>query len=216
MSTLKLDVDQAGEIKAAFRRERGSNGSKWTNERIKALTERRGLLGGVLDVLEDRADIVPRLVSGKQLEMSLDTLISVDYSIRPAYPDWVRMVMHPELGLTGPVEYDLGTIDPWLHDDQKNGRSMEGYRLYEYLKDKNMLEGCLSLRDGEEIQKKGLAVFRKFFQGKSVFLWKSVVQGRFGILVVPYLYENGGQVVVDWDWLGGVWDDSNPALRFAS
>lgn len=149
-------------------------------------------------------------------EAPLDTLIRVDRSIRPVYPDWVKVVMYPELEPTGPVEYDLGTIDPWLHDGQKNGRSMEGHELYEYLKDKKMLEGCLSLRDGEEIQKKGLAVFRKFFQGKAVFLWKSVVQDRDGNLIVPCLCEAGDEVVELWDWLGGYWDDDRPAPRFAS
>jgi hypothetical protein len=149
-------------------------------------------------------------------EAPLDTLIRVDRSIRPVYPDWVKTVMHPELELTGPVEYDLGTIDPWLHDGQKNGRSMEGHKLYEYLKEKKMLESCLSLRDGEEIQKKGLAVFRKFFQGKAVFLWKSVVQSRDGDLRVPYLCGDDDEVVVHWSWLDNSWFDCNPALRFAS
>jgi hypothetical protein len=149
-------------------------------------------------------------------EAPLDTLIRVDRSIRPVYPDWMKTVMQMDLELTSPVEYDLGTIDTWLHDGQKNGRYMEGHKLYEYLKEKKMLESCLSLRDGEEIQKKGLAVFRKFFQGKAVFLWKSVVQDRSGHLYVPYFYEGVDGVVVDWFWLGNGWDDSNPALRFAS
>jgi hypothetical protein len=53
-------------------------------------------------------------------EAPLDTLIHVDRSIRPVYLPFVKTVMHPELELTGPVEYDLGTVDPWLH----NGRRM--------------------------------------------------------------------------------------------
>lgn len=143
-------------------------------------------------------------------------VIHVDRSIRPVYPDWVKTVMHPELEATGPVEYELGTIDPWLHDDQKSGRTMEGHKLYEYLREKKMLESCLSLRDGEEIQKKGRAIFRKFFQGKAVFLWKSVVQRRNGLLSVPCLVEDGGGVVVCWAWLDDNWDDRNPTLRVAS
>ena len=149
-------------------------------------------------------------------EAPLDTLIRVDRSIRPVYPDWVKTVMHPELELTGPVEYDLGTVDPWLHNGQKNGCCMEGHKLYEYLKENGMLESCLSLRDGEEIQKKGIAVFRKFFQGKAAFLWKSVVQTRNGFLRVPVLFEDDVEVVVAWHWLVNGWDGINPALRFAS
>ncbi len=149
-------------------------------------------------------------------EAPLDTLIRVDRSIRPLYPDWAKTVMHPELEPTGPAEYDLTSVVLWLHDGQKNGRYMEGHKLYEYLKEKKMLESCLSLRDGEEIQRKGIAIFRKFFQGKVVFLWKSVVQDCNGSLRIPRLYGDFGTVVVGWGWLGSNWYDDDPALRFAS
>lgn len=182
-------------------------------ELLNALAEHPTLFGQLLEVQQGRANIVS---FEKKPEPVLDTLIRVDRSIRPVYPDWVKTVMHPELEPTGPVEYDLGTIDPWLHDGQKNGRYMEGHKLYEYLKEKKVIERCLSLGDGEEIQKKGLAVFRRFFQGKAVFLWKSVVQYRRGRLHVPYLCEGGDEVVVYWRWLGSGWHGYNPALRFAS
>ncbi len=182
-------------------------------ELLNALAEHPSLFEQLLEVQQGRANIVP---FEKKPEPVLDTLIRVDRSIRPVYPDWMKTVMHPELESTGLVEYDLGTINPWLHDGQKNGRYMEGNKLYEYLKEQKMLESCLSLRDGEEIQKKGLAVFRKFFQGKAVFLWKSVVRRRGGSLNVPYLYEDDDGVVVGWRWLGSSWDGNDPALRFAS
>ncbi len=187
-----------------------------------------GLLADLLDANVDEVDRaefrkvlglgpVRKIVSfEKKLEPVPDTIVRVDRSIRPVYPDWVKTVMHPELEPTGLVEYDLGAVDPWLHDGQKNGRYMEGNELYEYLKEQKMLESCLSLRDGEEIQKKGPTVFRRFFQGKAVFLWKSVVQFRCGSLYVPCLCEGGDQVVVHWDWLDDGWGDYFPALRFAS
>jgi hypothetical protein len=53
-SELMLDVGQANELKLAFRRE-----GDWDNEKIKVLTERRGFLRQVLDVLEGRAQITP-------------------------------------------------------------------------------------------------------------------------------------------------------------
>lgn len=187
-----------------------------------------GLLADLLDANVDEVDRaefrkvlglgpVRKIVSfEKKPEPVPDIIVRVDRSIRPVYPDWMKLVMHPELEPTGPAEYDLATIDPWLHDGQKNGRSMEGHKLYEYLKENGMLESCLSLRDGEEIQKKGIAVFRKFFQGKAVFLWKSVVQNRDGDFRVPYLCKTGGWVVMGWSWLDNDWFGSNPALRFAS
>ena len=187
-----------------------------------------GLLADLLDANVDEVDRaefrkvlglgpVRKIVSfEKKPEPVPDIIVRVDRSIRPVYPDWMKLVMHPELEPTGPAEYELGTINHWLHDGQKNGRCMEGHKLYEYLKENGMLESCLSLRDGEEIQKKGIAVFRKFFQGKAVFLWKSVVQNRDGDFRVPYLCKTGGWVVMVWSWLDSNWHGNFPALRFAS
>ncbi len=42
------------------------------------------------------------------------------------------------------------------------------------------------------------------------------VQNRNGNLNVPYLYENGGKVVVNWNWLDNNWNSNNPALRFGN
>ncbi|MDE2021730.1 MAG: hypothetical protein KGI71_02290, partial [Patescibacteria group bacterium] len=125
-------------------------------------------------------------------------------------------VMHPELEHTGPAEYDLTKVEQWLHDGQKDGKTMRGNAIYEHLKSNDMLDSCLGLADGLAIQKKGIAVFRKHFGGKAVFLWRSVVLNRDGNLFVPYLYEHGDAVALDWDWLGLDWDGNFPALRFAS
>jgi hypothetical protein len=59
----------------------------------------------------------------------------------------------------------------------------------------NMLDSCLGLRDGEEIQKKGIAVFHKFFGSNALFLWKSVVGDRGDGLHVPFLTGLGDEVV---------------------
>ena len=165
-----------------------------------------------------REGVKPTIVSS---ETSIDTIVRVDRSIQPTYPDWVMLMMHPELENTGLVEYDLSTIDCWLHRVQRNGRAMKGDVLYEYLKEKKMLVNCLSLRDGEEIQKKGIAVFQKFFQSKAVFLWKSVVRSHNEILHVPYLFKSGREVEILWsafnhNWLEKVWAGNSPALRFTN
>ena len=41
------------------------------------------------------------------------------------------------------------------------------------------------------------------------------VQNRNGNLHVPYLIENGDEVVMNWNWLDNDWNDNNPAARFA-
>lgn len=166
------------------------------------------LLAGELVVVE-REPLVPKP------EVPLDTIIRVDRSVRPVYPDWMKKVMHPELEGVGPSEYDLATVVQWLHDDQKTGVAT-GNRIYDHLKKTDALKTCLGLRDGEEIKKKGIEVFRKFFRGKAVFLWASVVQDRDGDLGVPCLVGHGGDVVVYWYWLDYDWDGSGPAARFAS
>lgn len=145
-----------------------------------------------------------------------DSIIRVDRSIRPSYPDWVKRVEHPDLEPTGSSEYDITTVKQWLHDGQKDGKWIEGSKIYAHLKETDTLKTCLGLRDLEEIQKKGIAFFRKHFQGKAVFAWKSVVLSRGGSLRVPYLCEGGVEVVMGWSWLDSGWDGNNPALRFAS
>ena len=43
-----------------------------------------------------------------------------------------------------------------------------------------------------------------------------IVRNRNGNLNVPYLIENGDEVVVNWNWLDNNWNANNPALRFAT
>ena len=143
-------------------------------------------------------------------------IIRVDRSVRPVYPDWRKKVMHPELEGAGPSEYDLATVEQWLHDDQKKKSVVVGNRIYDHLKKTDTLKTYLGLRDGEEIKKKGIEVFRKFFGGKAVFLWASVVRDRDGNLGVPCLVGYDGVVVVLWLWLDGGWYGVDPATRFAS
>jgi hypothetical protein len=149
-------------------------------------------------------------------ELPIDPIIRVDRSIRPSYPDWAKTVMHPELESVGPAEYDITKVKQWLHDGQEDGKWIEGNRIYTHLKDTNTLKTCLGLRDLEEIQKKGITFFRTHFKGKAVFGWASVVRSRDGDLRVSCLYESGGEVVLNWLWLGDDWDSFYPGLRHAS
>lgn len=182
-----------------------------------------GQIEAILNKIGGEAAI-PRLLSGELVvverepkpEPVLDTIIRVNRSVKSAYPDWMKKVMHPDLETTGPAEYDLATVQLWLHEGQQGGNWAKGQRIYDHLKSNNMLEGCLGLADGLAIQQKGIEVFRKFFAGKAVFLWKSVVRDRGGDLHVPFLLGHGGGVVVDWNWLGVDWSGFSPAARFAS
>jgi hypothetical protein len=150
-------------------------------------------------------------------EFVIDTIIRVDRSIRPSYPNWAKLVMHPELESIGPTEYNLSKVEPWLHEDQKDGRWTTGRIIYVYLNDTDMLKTCLGLRDLEEIQKKDITFFRKYFKGKAVFGWASVVRDdHYGRFNVPYLCEDGDKVILDWNWLDNDWCGNDLALCHAS
>lgn len=181
---------------------------------VEAVFNKLGGIEGAKKFLRDERVLVEKLKPEPLPEPPLDFFVQVDRSVKPSYPDWFKRVMHPELECAGPAEYHLQGVELWLHDDQKNG-TVEGNTIYKNLKKTKSLGSCLNLQDGLVIQKKGIAVFRKLFSGKAVFLWGSVVQRRYGNLIVPYLCEFDDKVVVRWYWLDDYWDSLNPALRFS-
>jgi len=148
-------------------------------------------------------------------EPDINSIIRVNRSSPLSYPDWMKEVMHPELENTGPAEYDILAVEQWLHDGQKDGKWIKGDEIYAHLKKNNMLKTCLGLHDLEEIQKKGIAFFRKYFKNKAVFGWKGIVRHRSVNLSVPCLCEHGGKVVLDWYWTDNDWRVNHPALRLA-
>lgn len=175
---------------------------------VEAIVNRLGGMKGVQRFLSGELVIQPASVM-------LSSIVHVDCLVRPTYPDWVKDTLNLELE-NGPVEFDLGRMEQWLHPDQVNG-VVDGNRIYAYLKDNNMLGGCVGLRDLEEIQKKDIALFRQHFQRKAVFGWKSVVRNRDGHLSVPYLLELATSgMTICWTYLNNNWRAGDPALRFAS
>jgi hypothetical protein len=145
-----------------------------------------------------------------------DTIIRVNRSVKPVYPDWVAEVLHPDLELSGPTEYNIGQVEQWLHEGQKKGGCIKGQQIYEFLKENKMLESCLGLADLHAIQAEGIDFFQEHFDGKLVFGWKSIVRHYDGDLCSPRLYDSGGQVMLGWLWLGDSWYFDDPALRLAS
>jgi hypothetical protein len=184
-----------------------------TAGQLNAIVKNLGGEEGALKFLRGELVVQPVVIPEPLPEPVLDFIVRVDRSVKPTYPDWMKKVMHPDLELAGPAEYDLSKVDQWLHDDQKRG-SVVGNTIYKHLQKGDNLATCLNLQDGLAIQQKGIAVFRKLFAGKAVFLWGSVVRYSYGDLDVPYLCESGGEVVVRWGWLDGRWSSRNPALRF--
>jgi hypothetical protein len=185
---------------------------KLTLETIRAVFDKLGgpsgaarFLAGEMTLVQSNAEPPP-----------LDFLVCVDRSQKPVYPDTIQKLMHPELELDGPTEYNLLTeVEQWLHDDQKRGVA-QGTTIYTFLCKNNALRSCLNLQDGLAIARKGISVFRGLYAGKSVFLWGTVVQSLDTKLRVAYLCEEEGgrDVVIKWRWLGDDCRIESPALRF--
>lgn len=201
-------------------REKGMTPDRWTDllasPAFAALLDPRADLSNVEAV---RAAL--KLPARRGKKAGFETPIHVDRKARPVYPDWVdqdsiNTEEFLKLERSGLSDYDLAKIVQWLHDGQKNGGRATGNRIHEHLKTSNLLEVCLGLADLQAIQKLPVETFRKYFKGKAVFGWKSVVRRRYGYLLVPYLVEDGGQVKLHWFWLGYDFRERHPALRFAS
>lgn len=176
-----------------------------------------GLLSDLLDCDPTKVDRDKfRQVLGLD-SMSVDavtsSIVTFNRIIRPSYPAWAKNAIYRELEATGPESYDIETLTQWLHDDQKIG-VVVGHQILEHLSSNNMLNKCLGLRDLEEIQNKGIAFFKKYFQNKAVFGWKSVVQSWGGNLYVPFLLGTESKVTLHWGWLGDAWFSSGPVFRF--
>ena len=170
----------------------------------------------VMSLARGEAELTFKAKPAPEPEPVIDPVVHVDRSIRPSYPDWMKEVIHPELENVGPAEYDISGVERWLHDGQKGGKYIEGTKIYAHLKETGMIKSCHGLRDLEEIQKKGIAFFRKYFKGKAVFGWAGIVRCQSGRLFVPCLCEHGGMVVLRWGWVGRDFGGSSPALRHAS
>lgn len=143
-------------------------------------------------------------------------LISISRQARPPYPHWIKEVLHPEFECSGPTEYNLATVKQWLHQNQKRNASLRAASVYEHLKANSMLGDCLNLQDALAIQAMGVETFRQFFEGKMLYFWKSAAQIPDGDLCVPYLFDCGSAVLLEWCWAGHELGSTCPALRFAS
>lgn len=188
-------------------------GAEGTPAELNSFVEDDAAIRLVLAVRRGKAKIVPSEVE-QEPEVSIDPIIRVNRTA--TYSDWVKKLMHPDLQDTSPTEYVIDRVQQWLHPDQGSGKTT-GNTIYGHLKDADTLKDQLGLVDLLAIRVKGIAFFRKYFAGKAVFGWKSVVQSHSGgLLYVPCLIGVGDRVVLDWSWLDSRFNSRSPGLRFAS
>ncbi len=101
-----------------------------------------------------------------------------------------------------------GRTELWLHEGQKGNQYLLGRVIYARLQETGLLASCADLAELEAIKAKGVEFFRQHFAGKAVFGWRGVQDGN-----VPYLVEDGGEVMLLWHWLAYRWFSRSPALR---
>jgi len=198
MSEIKLDVDQASELKAAFRRE------DWTNEEIKMLCERKGFLTDVRQALRGYATIT-----------ILEHVIDCDVEpFNPYAKDGWTVEEHQKCGQW---KFDAKQVEFFLSSGQKHGKTTEGNKLRKELFHKEVFNANVLdylLANPHLIPEE----WKKDEQGNTryIFFWGTVYRDRDGYLFVRCLYWSDGR----WDWgrrwLGSGWYGLGPAAVRAS
>ena len=176
MSDLMLDVDQAGELKAAFRR------GNWTNAEIKRACE-GDFLARVREVLLGRAEIE----TAQHI---------IDCDAGPFVPKGWKVEEHKK---GGQLEWDSVKVELFLSENQKDGKYVEGNKLRKELANKpvlnaNVLDYLLAHPQliPEEWKKDGSGNCRY------TFFWGTIYRNSAGRLSVRYLFFCGGE----WRWRG--------------
>ncbi|MEK7219419.1 MAG: hypothetical protein AAB687_01960 [Patescibacteria group bacterium] len=105
------------------------------------------------------------------------------------------------------VAIEDGQTELWLAPGQDTGW-VQGRKILKHLTDTGLLASCVDLDELRAVQAKGIDFFRKYFAAKIPFGWRGVQDG-----FVPYLFGDGGEVVLYWFHLGRSWSADYPALR---
>lgn len=188
MSDLMLDVDQAGELKAAFRR------GNWTNAEIKRLCE-GDILAQLRDVLRGRLEL-------KVIEHVIDC------DANPYLPEGWKVEEHQK---SGPLKWDAKLVELWLAKGQQNGKVLKGDKLRQELVGKPVLNACVLdylLANSHLIPEE--------WKGKAVFFWGTIYRLSGGYLYVRYLYWLGDRWFWSYYWLDIDWYDNYPSALRAS
>ena len=178
MSDLMLDVDQAGELKAAFRR------GGWTNQDIKRACE------------GDTLARYRQVLLGHAVITVVEYLIDLDAN--PFTPNgWSVPEGFHQKG--GQFKWDASKVRLHLTAQQKKG-TIEGDKLREELKglpvfNANLLDYLL----------KHPHLIPEEWKGKYVFFWGTIYRRSGAGLYVRCLCWGGGAWDWDYYWLGHDW-----------
>lgn len=147
--------------------------------------------------------------------MEDDVIIHVARTIRPGkrndeirserpdwrYPAWTSRVLHQELETSGPEQYSLSALRELKLSHEELGRR-DAPSIINYLEAYRLIQGCLGLRDFEEMAKVPRTVLVSQFRGKTLLGWRSAILGRLGLVNVPCLVLKEDPVVFRWEPMG--------------
>lgn len=211
MSDLMLDVDQAGELKAAFRRH------GYTNALIKRLCEGASL-GDVRLVLEGRARIV--LGDTQAPPIAMRRRITIDLSATPKLPFDGATIEPGGVVVRGKAKLEKRR-DGQLYingkkivldrvERQKVG-TIQGHDLRRELAGVPVLSPVIldALLEHPEL-------IPEDWKCKAVFFWGTIFRHSDVGLCVRCACFKGGRWMARFGWLGDGWDAGYPAARLAS
>jgi hypothetical protein len=190
MSDFMLDVDQAHELKMAFRR------GGWTNSEVKKLSE-GDILAQVRDVILGRSEIKP---VEHVIDLDADPFIP---------PDW-KVEEHKK---GGQVKWSPANVQLYLSPNQKvkDGKVIVGNKLREELESKPVFNANLL----DYLLANSHLIPEEWKDGYTYF-WGTVYRSLDCHLSVRFLYWAGGRWRCDLSWLDCGWGDDNPAAVSAS
>ncbi|MFH1201244.1 MAG: hypothetical protein V1484_02900 [bacterium] len=102
-----------------------------------------------------------------------------------------------------------GKTELWLHDEQRVGRSIKGWDIFNCLTYAGLLSGCVRVHELRDIQSMGVGFFRQYFAGRKVFGWRTPG----GDHRVSFICDGRDKVLLGWGSLEDFLFGDSPALR---
>ena len=141
-----------------------------------------------------------------------NTTVIVYRKVESKYPIGVTKILHAHLPPIGPSEYDLTDLVLDLPESAVKWDSVPAHRVYRHVLTSGVIGNCLDIRDGRQIKKKPVEVFREVFGDGKVWLWKSAALNNVGQIIVPFLSVIAGNVQMRWH-IFCVGEDDEPCLE---
>jgi hypothetical protein len=144
-----------------------------------------------------KSKLTPHEMRMQDVRINVDRTRPFEYGVYVYREDELVEPVHPELENEGPSEYWLSSVVPWFHPDQTGNSLMSGPELHQYYVESGLIKRCLGYRDGLELKKLPVEVFRQHFPYKILYLRRSAVKLPDGTFV-PYVCDAGDRIEVRW------------------